>query len=237
MNRLFPGLEMGASTRAAFEEAVRGVPAGSDIVALGADEVGALVEASAGKGARVAVPADAGQTSAAVRAAATYDGRSYVRVDDRPAPVIYEAESDFAFGRADTIREGTDVTVLATGIMLAAAVVAHARLAELGVSARVLDMASLRPLDTGAVVRAAQETGALVTAEAQWIHGGLGSLAARLVAERHPVPMEFVGLDDTHAGASGADALLEHGLTAAHVMGAVHDVMERKARPVSGPPS
>jgi transketolase len=147
--------------------------------------------------------------------------------------VVYDAPPSFAFGRADSLRDGEDVTIIAAGLMVAAALVAHDRLTEMGVAARVVNMASLRPLDEDVVATAARETGAIVTVEEAWIDDGLGAAVARVVMECHPVPMEHLGLEGTGPDAYAGDAgdQLAHGLTAAHVMGAVHDVLERKASP------
>ena len=233
MEHLFPGLELGRSTREAYDEALRETDAATDIVTLDSKDPAALARACAEPGARVVVPADAAQMRAVVRALRGEE-RVHLRVDDRPTPVVYDSAPVFALGRTDTLRSGDDVAILATGLMVAAAVVAHDRLAEMGVGARVVNVASLRPLDAEAVAGAARETGAVVTAEEGWIDGGLGSAVAELLA-RHPVPMEHVGLD-ANAVPGGADALLAHGLTAAHIMGAVHDAMERKASPGGGVP-
>ena len=184
----------------------------------------------------VVVPADEHEMAAVVRAAYAHQGPVFIRSGRPKAPLIYDAPPDFAFGKADTIRDGDDVTIIATGLMTGAAVVAHDRLAEQGISARVVNMASIKPVDADTVERAARETGAIVTAEEHLIHGGLGSVVAQAAAKRHPVPMEFVGLDDTYAE-SGApeDLLKKYGLTAAHIMAAVIRVVERKAAPAGAP--
>jgi transketolase len=230
MEQLFPGLEIGRSTRSAFDAEVGAD--GMDLRPLPTADLDGLAAACRRDGARVAVPADAAETIAVIRAVADarsegHPGAVHVRVDSRAVPAVYRDPPSFAFGRADRLRGGDDVTIVATGLMVAAAVVAHERLAEMGVTARVLNMASLRPLDEDAVVAGARETGALVTAEEARIDEGLGAAVAAVVQAHHPVPMEHLGLD-TGAG-GGADALLRSGLTAAHVMGAVHDALERKA--------
>jgi transketolase len=118
--------------------------------------------------------------------------------------------------------------------MVAASVVAHDRLAEMGVRVRVVNMASLRPVDAAAIEAAARETGAIVTAEEACMDPGLASAVQGVVAARHPVPMEHLGLEDTSSWSGEPDALLRYGLTAAHIMGRVHDVMELKALPQGG---
>jgi transketolase len=183
----------------------------------------------------VAVPADEHEMKAVVRAAYAHAGPVFIRSGRPKAPLIYDASPDFAFGRADVVREGTDVTLIATGLMVGAAVVARDRLAEMGLSARVVNMASIKPVDADVVEAAARETGAIVTAEEHLIHGGLGSVVAQAAARRHPVPMEFVGLDDTYAESGAPAALLEkYGLTANEITAAAVRVVERKASAVSG---
>src|SRR5690606_30489395 len=146
------------------------------------------------------------------------------------APVIYDGvPQDFAFGRATVVRGGTDVTIGANGLMVGAAVVAHEKLRRDGISVRVLDMATVKPLDEDAIRRAAEETGAIVTAEEHLIHGGLGARVAQVVCRTHPVPMEFVGLNDTYAESGDPGALLrKYGLTADDIATAVRRALERR---------
>lgn len=178
----------------------------------------------------VCVPSDEHQTRAAVYAAYRHQGPVYIRTGRPKAPLVYDATpADFAFGRAARVREGTDATIVANGLMVGAAVVAHERLRREGIHVRVLDMATVKPLDEAAIQAAAAETGAIVTAEEHLVHGGLGARVAQAVGRLHPVPMEFVGLDDTYAESGPAAALLEkYGLTADSITAAVHRVLERR---------
>lgn len=178
----------------------------------------------------VCVPSDEHQTWAAVEAAYRHRGPVYLRTGRPKAPLIYDrVPEDFAFGRAAVVREGSDATVIANGLMVGAAVVAHERLRREGVRVRVLDMATVKPLDEAAVRRAADETGAIVTAEEHLIHGGLGARVAQAVCRYRPVPMEFVGLDDTYAESGDPAALLEkYGLTADDICAAVRRVLGRR---------
>jgi transketolase len=177
----------------------------------------------------VAVPADEHEMRAVVRAAFAHDGPVFIRSGRPRAPLIYDDEPDFAFGRASRIRDGDDVTIVATGIMTAAAVVAHDRLAEEGIGVRVLNVASIKPLDTEAVAKAARETGAIVTAEEHLVHGGLGAVVAQSVARTAPVPMEFVGLEDSYAESGPPAALMKkYGLTPDALVDAVRRVLDRK---------
>lgn len=187
----------------------------------------------------VCVPADEHEMRATVKAAYAHDGPVYIRSTRPRAPLIYDAETaDFAFGKASVVRDGTDATVVANGLLVGAAVVAHERLRQEGVSLRVVNMATVKPLDDDAVERAARETGAIVAAEEHLLHGGLGARVAQAVARLHPVPMEFVGLDDTYAESGEPEALMrKYGLTADDVVGAVRRVMARKAERSVAEPS
>lgn len=178
----------------------------------------------------VCVPSDEHQMRAAVKAAYAHDGPVYIRSGRPKAPLVYNEEpASFAFGKASRVREGTDVTVIANGLMVAAALVAHEQLAGEGISVRVVDMATVKPLDEAEVRAAAQETGALVAAEEHLIHGGLGARVAQAVVQSSPVPMEFVGLDDTYAESGDPEALMKkYGLTADQVVAAIRRVLSRK---------
>lgn len=178
----------------------------------------------------VIVPADAVETRAAVMAAAEMDGPFYIRLGRSGVPVLHD-EKSFRFepGRAVTLREGGDVVVIACGIMAAAALEAAEHLAGEGISVRVLDVHTIKPLDVQAVVEAAKITGAVVTAEEHSIIGGLGGAVAEALAEHHPVPVRRVGVRDTF-GESGkpAELLEKYGLTPADITLAVHEVLKQK---------
>jgi transketolase len=184
----------------------------------------------------VVVPADEHETRAVVKAAYAHDGPVYIRTGRPNAPLVNDPDRSFEFGRAARLREGTDVTVIANGLMVGAALLAHERLADEGVSVRVVNMATVKPLDADEVEAAARETGAIVTVEEHLIHGGLGSVVAQTVALRHPAPMEFVGLNDQYAESGDPAALLrKYGLTPDAVVAATRRVLERKGAPVAGP--
>lgn len=178
----------------------------------------------------VCCPSDEFQMRAAVRAAYAHKGPVYLRSGRPKVPRIYAGElADFEFGKAYTVREGDDATVIAAGLMVGAAVVAHEKLAQEGIRVRVLDMPTLKPLDDEAVARAAVETGAIVTAEEHLLRGGLGAAVAQSAARQHAVPMEFVGLDDTYAESGDPEALLrKYGLTADDIVAALRRVLERR---------
>lgn len=178
------------------------------------------------------VPCDAAAMKAAVRAATDYVGPVWLRSSRVALPPIYPADGcPFTIGKANRLREGDDVTIIACGIMVAAALDAAAVLAEEGIEARVLDLHTLRPLDVEAIVAAAVETGAIVTAEEHLLTGGMGSNIARIVAQHHPVPMRFVGLADTYTESAEPDELLrKYHLTADDIVAAARAAVWAKER-------
>jgi transketolase len=163
----------------------------------------------------VVVPADEVSMSKAVRALVGIRTPAYLRAGRPNVPVIYEAAASFALGKANRLRDGGNVTIIANGLMVSAALDAADTLAAKGVQARVLDMHTVKPLDDAAVLAAARETGRIVVAEEHLEHGGLGSAVAQSVVRQHPVPMRFVALKDTYAESGTPEGLLEkYGLTA-----------------------
>jgi transketolase len=177
----------------------------------------------------VLMPADAVATRALVRAAAEWKGPVYVRLTRDPVPVIYDEGAEFSIGKAVEFRPGSDVTIIAIGDMVAWAAQAAEELAREGISARVLDMHTLKPLDKEAVLRAAKETGALVTVEDHNICGGLGSAVSEVVAEECLVPLKRVGIPDTFAESGEYKLLLEkYGLGVENIKQAVKEVLKRK---------
>lgn len=177
----------------------------------------------------VLAPADAAATRAATRAMFSQEGPIYLRTGRPSVPEVYTDGIDFEIGRAVQLRAGGDLTLIACGLMVAAALDAAEILAERGVEARVLDMHTLKPLDEDAIVRAARETGAIVTAEEHLLQGGLGAGVARLVAERHPVPMSFVGIRDTYAESGSPQELMEaYGLMPEDIVAAAERALAGK---------
>jgi transketolase len=167
----------------------------------------------------VLVPADEHAARAATRAMIAYEGPTYLRVGRPNVPVVYDESVQIEIGKAITVRDGSDVTIIANGLMVAAALDAAARLAGQGIEARVLDMHTVKPLDEPAVAAAARETGGIVVAEEHLHHGGLGSVVAMAVARLHPCRMGFVDLGDTYAqSGTGAELLREYGLTADRIV-------------------
>jgi transketolase len=189
-----------------------------------------LALASSFPGFVVLAPADAPSTQAATRAMFHHIGPVYLRTGRPKVPVIYPNGSNFQIGRANQLRRGNDVTIIACGLMVAAALEAAARLAEEKIQARVLDMHTLKPIDAAAIEQAARETGAIVTAEEHLLEGGLGAAVARVVVERQPVPMAFVGINNRYAESGDAQGLLEkYGLLPRHIVQAVERVLAQKS--------
>lgn len=175
-------------------------------------------------------PADETSTRALLFRAVEHVGPIFMRVGRPKVPIIYPDKSEsFEIGRAKMVADGSDVTLIGCGIMVAECLKACDTLAQEGISARVLDMHTLKPLDEDAVAAAARDTGAIVTAEEHLLDGGLGSRVALAAAKHHPVPMGFVGINNTYAESGTPEQLLEkYGLTAAHIVAATRDVLKRK---------
>jgi transketolase len=180
-------------------------------------------------GFRVIVPADVVETEQAIEVAARTSGPFYIRCVRPKIPVIYDESHKFQLGKAHLARPGKDVTVMAIGVMVWKALEAAELLASQGIDCRVLNMASLKPLDVEAVLAAASETGAIVTAEDHLVHGGLASVVAQTLALHQPTPMAFIGMQDQYAVSGRWDELLErYGLTAEKIAEAARSVLARK---------
>jgi transketolase len=178
-------------------------------------------------GMTVLVPSDPAETAQCIRWAARHDGPVFIRISRMGVPDIYPADYQFAPGRAVTLREGTDVTIMATGTVVSRALDAAELLADDGISARVLSMPSIKPLDHDAVIAAARDTGGIVTVE-EALTCGLGGAVAEVVVRHHPVLMRFVGLNDTFAPTGSAEWLLEHfGISARGVADTVREIVGR----------
>ena len=167
------------------------------------------------EGLTVLIPSDGVQTQWLTEWMARTNGPVYMRMGRSEVPVLYENGTEFAVGRAVQLCPGGDITILACGEMVALAVEASRMLARKGIQARVLDLFSIKPLDTEAIIRAARETGCLLTVEEHSVYGGLGGMAAEVVVQNCPVPMKIMGLPDEHTypGESG-DVFRHYGLTA-----------------------
>ncbi len=163
----------------------------------------------------VIIPADPIETDQAVRAAATTPGPMFLRISRMGVPAVHDESYRFEIGKAAQLREGGDVTLIANGVLVSRALEAAELLAAKGIEARVLNMATVRPLDETAVLAAAAETGRIVTVEEHTIYGGLGSAVAEVVVTKCPVPMRILGVPGVFAPTGSAEWLLEHfGLSA-----------------------
>ncbi|MBU5674985.1 transketolase family protein [Alkaliphilus sp. MSJ-5] len=178
----------------------------------------------------VIVPADGVETKAAIHAISKMEGPVYVRLGRLAVPTINdEASYEFKIGKGVTLKEGTDVTIIATGLMVSEALEAAKELETKGINARVINIHTIKPLDNEIVIKAAKETGAIVTAEEHNIIGGLGSAVAEVISESYPVLLKRVGTKDTF-GESGkpADLMKKYELTKDNIIDAVVDVVKKK---------
>jgi len=177
----------------------------------------------------VLAPADEVSCKALVRAAAAYDGPVFIRTGRPKAAIVHSANQKFEIGKAVEVAGGSDVTIVANGLLVAQALLAADALEAEGVSVRVIDMHTVKPLDRDAIAKAAAETKAIVVAEEHLVDGGLGVKVAQVVAETYPCAMEFVGIHDRYAESGQPDELLEkYGLVARDVAAAVRKVIARK---------
>ncbi len=178
----------------------------------------------------VIVPADSVETFKAVKAAAKYYGPVYMRLGRPAVPVVSDSiDHNFEIGKSILFREGKDATIIACGIMVSAALDSADELSKEGISARVINMHTIKPMDKEAVLKAAKETGAIVTAEEHSIIGGLGGAVSEIVSEECPVPVVKIGVEDTFAeSGKPADLLERYGLTAKDITSAVKKALSLK---------
>lgn len=177
----------------------------------------------------VVVPADARETAQAVRALADMQGPCYLRLSRPATPLVCPEGYRFQIGKAEVFRPGTDVTIMATGIMVSMALEAAEALARESVEARVVNVSTLKPLDRESVLQCARDTGAVVTAEEHLKHGGLGSIVAEVLGEHCPVPLSMVAIDEVYSPSGEADELLQmRGLTPERIAQAARSVIRRK---------
>lgn len=178
----------------------------------------------------VIAPCDSEETRKAVIAAADVDGPVYFRFGREAVPVVTDENTPFQIGKARLVNEGSDCAVFACGAMVYEAMVAAEELAKEGISLRVLDLHTIKPIDEEAILTAAQTCGCIVTAEEHQISAGLYSAVAEVVVKGCPVPMEAVAVQNTFGQSGPPDALMEsYHLNAAGIIGAVRKVLERKA--------
>jgi transketolase len=176
------------------------------------------------------VPCDYWEARKATRAAAAIDGPVYIRFGREDVPVVTDESTPFTFGKGEVFGDGTDVTVIACGVMVYEALRARAVMKDKGVSVRVVNLHTIKPLDADLIERCAKETGAIVTAEEHQVNGGLGGAVSEVVVQRHPVPMELVAVHDRF-GQSGkpAELMAAFGLKERDVVAAIERVLARKS--------
>jgi transketolase len=177
----------------------------------------------------VIVVADAVEVKKAVPAVAEYDGPVYLRVSRAEVPVLFDERHEVCIGQGVTLREGGDVTLIGTGIMVGRCLEAAEALKREGMDARVIELHTLKPIDEELIVQAAQETGAIVTAEEHSIIGGLGAAVAEVLSSQCPVPILRVGLADTFAETGPYEALLDrYGMGVTHIVANAKEAVARK---------
>ncbi len=177
----------------------------------------------------VVVPADAAETAQVIRWAASYQGPVYIRMGRAKVEDVISPDAEFVPGKSTTLADGSDVTIMACGIMTQQALQAAKMLAEEGISARVINMSSIKPIDEAAIVKAAKETGAIVTCEEHTVMGGLGSAVAEVVVRHCPVPMAMVGTEDVFGQSGKASEVLKvYGLTPEHIVLEAKKLVEAK---------
>lgn len=204
-----------------------GISVGEDGISAMAIEDLSLMCSLAGM--NVIVPADVVEARRAIEAAARTPGPFYVRTGRPKIPVIYDDSYRFQLGKAHQLRAGRDATIIATGIMVKRALDAAGQLADEGIDCRVLNMATVKPLDEDAIIAAAHETGAIVTAEEHQIGTGVAAMVSWVVTANCPVPMGAVGMRDRYAESGPWDQVMEkYGLTAGAIAQEVRSTIARK---------
>lgn len=177
----------------------------------------------------VIVPADGEETKGAIRAVAAYKGPVYVRLGRNKVPSVFPAGHKFEIGKGNVLADGSDLTFVTTGIMTSVALAAAERLKGEGISARVLHLGTVKPLDKELLVQAARETGAIVTAEEHSVVGGLGGAVAECLAEECPTLMKRVGVQDRFGTSGKSDELLKYfGLNAETLVEEAREILSRK---------
>lgn len=177
----------------------------------------------------VIVPADGIETKKVIKAAAELEGPVYIRLGRPKVPVLFGDDYKFEIGKGVVLKEGTDVTLIGTGIMVSKAMEAAELLAAEGISAAVVNISTIKPLDAELIIAQAQKTGAVVTCEEHTICGGLGSAVAEVLVENCPVPMARVGVEDKFGESGLPDELLEkYGLSASNIAAKAKAVIAKK---------
>lgn len=179
----------------------------------------------------VIVPADANEAKKATIQAAAINGPVYIRLGRSAAPVITQDEGYFEIGRANVLKDGRDLSIIACGSMVYESMLACEELLKQGIKARLIDLHTIKPLDTAAILKAAKDTGAIVTAEEHMLNGGMGSAVAECVSQNHPVPIRMVGIKDRFGESGKASELFKaFGLTSQDIVKAAQEAINMKKR-------
>lgn len=175
----------------------------------------------------VLVPADGVEAEKMIFAAAEYNGPMYVRLGRSAVPTLFDENYNFEIGKGVVLKEGNDATIIACGMMVNEALIAADMLKEENINVRVINMSTIKPIDTELIIKAAKETKAIVTAEEHSIIGGLGSAVSEVVSENHPVKVKKVGLNDCFGESGTPGELLEkYGLTAKNIVAKVKEAIQ-----------
>jgi transketolase len=180
-------------------------------------------------GMTVIVPADFNQTKQATIAIAQHDGPVYLRFGRPVVPIFVQPDAQFVIGKADLLSEGTDVTIIACGHLVWKSIEAATELAAQGISAEVINMHTIKPLDEKAILDSVRKTRCVVTAEEHMLNGGLGEAVSQVLARHYPAPQEYVGVNDTFGESGTPDELMtKYGLDTIDIVNAVKKVIQRK---------
>jgi transketolase len=181
-------------------------------------------------GIAIILPADRHETKKLTEALVSYEGPAYIRIGRNAVEDVYEAE-DFSFqiGKAITMAEGSDITIIAVGEMVKIALDSAKSLRQEGISARVLNIHTIKPLDEAAIIKAAEETGCIITVEEHSIHGGLGAAVSEVVVQNTPVPMKILGIpDETAIPGSAPEVLQYYGINVANITDIAKELIKKK---------
>lgn len=174
-------------------------------------------------------PCDYNQTKAATLAAASFDGPVYLRFGRPKVPIYTDPNQKFEIGKAWMVNEGKDVTIIATGHLVWEAILAGEILAEKGIDAEIINIHTIKPLDTASILKSIRKTKCVVTCEEHQMNGGLGDAVAQFVTRNYLVPQEYIAVDDSFGESGTPESLMEkYGLTSSHIVEAVSKVMARK---------
>jgi len=177
----------------------------------------------------VVVPADAIETYKAVKACVDYDGPVYIRLGRANVPTITTMDDNFEIGKASVLRDGNDLTLIGIGIMVSRCLQAAEELNKHGINVRVINLSTVKPIDDKLIIKAARETGGVVTAEEHSVMTGMGSAVAMVLVENAHAPMKRVGIPDTFGESGDSEELMEkYGLTVENIVDASHDVIRRR---------